>query len=310
MLDAFKQDFWLLSREKRGYFAWAEKDRYRLHGLFPRHHHRFCPCCDGEPDARAFVEDIFTNGFGLHPLLDTVFAAFARAEARFSLRFVPQRSHEERLTGSLVSEIEAAIHLASGHFRRQGEERYHEARDVDFIYYDLSRGGRLEKRTGADLGLILHVDLPDWPPLTRYAAFQAKKSDGSAQIDAYQFDTLRSQFGEAAAYLFYDMGFSTLAPPIVIEASQLEQARKEKGSGSFSVAGDRIFSGLPLSLWLFARLARERTGASVTSFRAAMDAFVHPQQQIEFTSGRVAVLSVGRRLELTRDVEAGLRIDV
>jgi hypothetical protein len=310
MLDAFKEDFWLISRENRGYYAWAEKDRYHLHKFFHRHHHRFWPCCDGEIDARVFIEDIFTNGFGLHPLLDTVFAAFARAESRFSLRFVPQRSHEERLTGSLVSEIEAAIHLASGHFRRQAEERYREARDVDFIYYDLSRGGRLEKRTGADLGLILHVDLPDWPPLTRYAAFQAKKLDGSAQIDSHQYDTLVSQFSDAAAYLFYDMGFSTLAPPIVIEASDLESSRKEKPSASFSLPGDRVFGGLPLSLWLFSRLAREETGASASSFRAAMDAFVHHQQQVEFTGGRVAVLSVGRRLRLTRDIEAGLRIDV
>jgi hypothetical protein len=295
MLDAFKEDFWLLSRENRGYYAWAEKDRYRLHKFFHRHH-GFCRFCEGELDARLLVEDIFTNGFGLHSLLDTVFASFARAESRFSLRFVPQRSHEERLTGSLVSEIEAAIHLASGHFRRQAEERYHEARDVDFIYYDLSRGGRIERRTGADLGLILHVDLPDWPPVTRYAAFQVKKLDGSAHIDAHQYDTLISQFSDAAAYLFYDMDFSTLAPPIVIEASDMGNSRKEKPTASFSLPGEQVYGGLPLSLWLFSRLAREQTGVSVRSFRAAMDAFVRREQQVEFTGGRVAVLSVGRRL--------------
>jgi hypothetical protein len=304
MLDAFKEDFWLLSRENRGYYAWAEKDRHRLYRFAHRHRHKCCPCCDGDLDARMLVEDILSNGLGLHPLLDTVFAAFARAESRFSLRFVPQRSHEERLTGSLVSEIEAAIHLASGRFRAQAEERYHEARDVDFIYYDLSH-------TGADLGFILHVDLPDWPPLTRYAAFQAKKLDGSAQIDRRQYDTFISQFSEAAAYLFYDMSLSTLAPPIVLAASDLEYPSKEqKAAASFSVPGDRVFNGLPLSLWLFSRLAREQTGASVRSFRAAMDAFVQRQQQVEFTGGRVAVLSVGRRLRLTRDIEAGLRIEV
>jgi hypothetical protein len=307
MLDAFKEDFWLLSRENRGYYAWAEKERYRLH-KFSHRHHRFCPCCDGDVDARLLVEDIFTNGLGLHPLLDTVFVSFAREESRFSMRFVPQRSHEERLTGSLVSEIEAAIHLASGHFRRQAEERYRETREVDFIYYDLSRGGRLEKRTGADLGLILHVDLPDWPPITRYAAFQAKKLDGAAQIDTHQYDTLRKQFAEAAAYLFYDMGFSTLAPPIVLEASDIENSRNEhKVAASFSLPSERVFNGLPLSLWLFSRLAREQIGISVRSFRAALDAFI---PQVEFSGGRVAVLSVGRRLRLTRDIEAGLRIDV
>ena len=50
-----------------------------------------------------------SEGLGTHPLLDIVFAAVARAESRFSLRFVPQRSHEERLTGNLISEIEATF---------------------------------------------------------------------------------------------------------------------------------------------------------------------------------------------------------
>lgn len=309
MLDSFKEDFWQLSRENRGYYAWAEKESYRLH-KFARRHHRCCPFCDGDFDSRKLVEDVLTHGLGLHPLLDTIFASFARAEARFSLRFVPQRSHEERLTGSLVSEIEAAIHLASSHFRRQAKDRYGEARDVDFIYYDLSRGGRLEKRTGADLGVILHIDLPDWPPLTRYAAFQAKKLDGSAQVDSQQYDTLLSQFSDAAAYLFYDMGMSTLAPPMVVEATSLEASRNEnKPAASFSLSDKKVFDGLPLSLWLFSRLARNQTGGSAGSFRAAMDAFIQRQQR-DFSGGRVAVLSVGRRLRLTRDEETGLNIDI
>ena len=35
--------------------------------------------------------------------------------------------------------------------------------EVDFFYFDLSRGGKVEKDTGADLGFIIVIDLPDYP---------------------------------------------------------------------------------------------------------------------------------------------------
>lgn len=146
--------------------------------------------------------------------------------------------------------------------------------------------------------------------MTRYAAFQAKKFDGSTQIDARQYDTLTEQFGDAGAYLFYDMDFSTLAPPIVIEADDLAHARKEKSTASFSLPRDRVFGGLPLSLWFVSRLVREQTGVSMASLKAAMDAFVEPAGQTEYSAGRMAILSVGRPLRLTRHAEAGLVIEV
>ncbi len=256
------------------------------------------------------VTEILEDGPGIHPLLDLAFAAIARAEIRLSMRFIPQRSHEERLTSSLVSEIEAAIHLASTPFRKQALERYSDERTIDFISYDLSQGGRIEKITGADLGLILHIDLPDFPKLVRFAAFQAKKIDGSAQIDKAQFESLRSAFPQACAYLFYDINFNTLAPPLVMDAEQFDHGSKsDPKTRTFSVSADHVFNGLPLSLWMFSRLAREEAGEAAADFASAMRHFTNSNIR-EVMGGRLAVLSVGRNLRLTRDIEAGVRIEV
>lgn len=310
MIPAFKEDHWLISRENRGYYAWAQRETWRLY-KHTRRHHRHCPCCDGDGDARSLVSEIFESGLGLHPMLDLAFAAVARAEIRLGMRFIPQRSHEERLTGSLVSEIEAAIHLASGPFRQQALERYKDDRTIDFIYYDLSQGGRIEKHTGADLGIILHIDLPDFPRVVRFAALQAKKLDGTAQLDKAQFQTLRAAFPESSAYLFYDTDFKTLAPPLVLAAERFQQASEEDArTRTFAVSADTAFDGLPLSLWLFSQLAREQAGESVADFASAMRRFTRPNNERELFGGRLAVLSVGRSLRLTRDIEAGLRIEV
>ena len=194
MLPAFKEDHWLISRENRGYYKWVGAMPFHLerHNYLRRLYNR--PFLEGDFDARSVVRELFERGLGLHPMLDIAFAAVARAEIRLSMRFIPQGSHEERLTGSLVSEIEAAIHLASGPFRKQALERYNHERTIDFIYYDLSQGGRIEKHTGADLGIILHIDLPDFPRVIRFAAFQAKKLNRSAQLEKAQFNSLLSAF--------------------------------------------------------------------------------------------------------------------
>ena len=308
MLQQFKEDFWAVSRENRGYYSWAQRERWALSRATRRKRHH-CMGCD-DPDARELVDSIFEDGLGLHPLLDPVFAAFARAEARFLLRFVPQRSHEERLTGNLVSEIEAALFLTRPTFAELSKERYGEPREVDFIYYDLSRGGTIEKETGADLGFILHIDLPDWPRITRYAAFQAKKIDGTSQLPKKQFQTLHNEFGDAAAYLFYDMGMQTLMPPMVLSAAALmDRCKNEKDTDSFSVPLDTVDDGLPLSLWLFSRLATEQAGTAASSFDSAFQTFTRRlERQRIFGNGRLAILSVGRPLQITRNQEVGLNI--
>lgn len=309
MLQNFREDFWTLAREQRGYYSWARREQEALSRAAWRKR-RHCPFCCDALDVRELVDSIFEDGLGLHPLLDPVFAAVARAETRFLLRFIPQRSHEERLTGNLVSEVEAALFLARPTFAELSRGRYGEAKEVDFIYYDLSRGGTIETETGADLGFILHIDLPDWPRVIRYAAFQAKKVDGSSQLPKEQFLTLQKEFGEAAAYLFYDMDMQTLLPPMVLSASDLQsRCKSAKDTDSFSVPLDAVDDGLPLSLWLFSRLAVEQAGAVASSFDSAFQTFTRRlERQRQFSNGRLAILSVGRPLRITRNQEIGLNI--
>lgn len=306
MFESFKADFWALAREQKGYYSWAQRERWNLSRAI-RRSRKHCPCCD-DSEAHELVESLFNDGLGVHPLLDCVFEALARAESRLSLRFIPQRSHEERLTGNLVSELEAALFLVRPLFAELSRERYGEALSVDFLHYDLSRGGAIEKMTGGDLAVVLSVDLPDLPHLIRYAAFQVKKINGSTSIPKEQFNTLLEKFKESAAYLFYDMSTQTLLPPMVLEASRLKtKAEKDEDTKSFSVSLEEIDDGLPLSLWLLTRLAKGQAGTSAHTFTSAIQHFTQQQQQ---QAGRLAVLTIGRPMNIRLNQDGGLDVSL
>lgn len=311
MLSQFKQDFWLLSREAKGYYSWADKERWRLHQAIRRNWRR-CGMCDDIEDSRQLVDVLFEEGLGLHPLLDIAFEAFARAEVRLTLRFIPQRSNEERLTGHLISELEAAIHMVADSFAAKALERYGEAKQIDFAYYDLSQGGHVEKETGGDLGLILSVDLPDRPKLVSYAAIQAKRLSGSTSLDKRQYDTLTRNFKEGAAYLFYDCEFNTLAPPMIFSASALTNRRNAKDeTASFATDQSHVFrEAIPLSLWLVTQLGTGKSGTTTRDFSNAFGVFRQQQRQCNERQeiSRLAMISIGRPFNISRDIEAGLRI--
>lgn len=267
--------------------------------------------CDEDPNPSELVQSLFEDGLGLHPLLDIAFQAFARAEARLGLRFVPQRSHEERLTGHLISELEAAISMVADSFSAAAAVRYEEPQYIDFVYSDLSRGGHFEKATGGDFGLILVIDLPDRPKLVRYAAIQAKRLQGSTSLDKKQFDTLTNVFGEASTYLFYDCDFNTLGPPMVMRASHLDSHRNSKeDTDSFAVDQNYVFGqGLPLSLWLLTELGAARDGAAADDFESAMNRIMECRNRNqEYPLSRLAIVSIGGKLSVTPDIERGLRI--
>ena len=260
-----------------------------------------------EPDPQQLVDQLFGEGLGGNPLLDCVFEGLARAESRFALRFVPQRSHEERLTGALLSEMEAGLFLVRDTFQSLSLQRYRKALEVDFLHYDLSRGGKLERETGGDLAIILSVDLPDMPRQLRYAAFQAKKVDGSASIPKEQYQTLSSQFGDAAAYLFYDMNSQTALPPMVVAASAIKrQVDADPKTSSCTISQGDVEDGLPLSLWLLTRVAKGEVGTSARSFHEAMNRFSDGPVR----RGRLAVLSIGRPIVLQTNNDNGLVVDL
>lgn len=262
---------------------------------------------DDSHDPQQLVNQLFSDGLGGNPMFDCVFEGLARAESRFSLRFVPQRSHEERLTGTLLSEIEAGLFLVRETFQSLSIQRYGKAFEVDFLHYDLSRGGKLEKETGGDLAVILSVDLPDMPKHLRYAAFQAKKIDGSASILKEQYQTLSTQFGEAAAYLFYDMNSRTALPPMVLSASAMKrQVDADPTTNSCTISQSDVDNGLPLSLWLLTQVAKGEMGTEAHSFREAMNKF----SDGPIGSGRLAILSIGRPITLQTNNDNGLVVDL
>lgn len=306
MINSFKPDFWALARLQKGYYTWAKRERWNLARAL-RRSKRHCHCFD-DPEPQEMVDSLFNEGLGLHPLLDCVFAALARAESRFSLRFVPQRSHEERLTGSLVSELEAALFLIRPLFAELSQKRYGKQLDIDFFHYDLSQGGSIEKETGGDLAIILSVELPDQPHVIRYAAFQAKKIDRTSSIPKEQFNTLLDQFKENAAYLFYDMDTQTLLPPMVLPASHLKsKSEQDPITKSFTVNLDEVDDGLPLSLWLLTKMAKGKEGEEASSFKSAMRHFTSSNLQ---QNGRLAVLAIGKKLNVGFNHDGGLNISM
>jgi len=178
-------------------------------GRDPWFYHRFLD---------SFMWDNYRNSFGImmvryllnnqsafmSPLYHIMFRSFVSAEQKFITNYIPQNSHEERLTGHLVSELVNSLFILQDTFERLSQKIYEQKVPVEFYYADLSSNNR-EKDTGSDLGLIFHVNLPDSPETFRVAAIQAKKikKDGSATINLTQNDTLIKQYNERAYYMFY-----------------------------------------------------------------------------------------------------------
>jgi len=115
------------------------------------------------------TDDYFDN-----ELFQMLFKAFVYAEARFISNYIPQNSNEERLTGHLISEYSSALGVIQKAFHEKARQIYTEDLSLEFSYVDLSSYNR-EKITGADFGIMFHINLPDYPEEVRTAIFQAKK---------------------------------------------------------------------------------------------------------------------------------------
>lgn len=305
MNEHFRKDFWSLAREQKGYYSWAKRNFWCLYRAIGGSCRGRCPYIDN-PDPQQLVDQQFGEGLGGHPLLDCVFEGLARVESRFALRFIPQRSHEEPLTGALLSEIEACLFLMRDAFQSLSLQRYGKALGIDFLHYDLSRGGKMERDPGDDLAIILSIDRPDMPRQLRNAPFKAKKVNGSVSILKDQYQTLSTQFGYAGAYLFYDINSQTALPPMVVPASNLKaQVDADPKTSSSNISQRDVENGLPLSLWLLTRVVKGDVGTSARSFHKAMNKFSDgPMNQ-----GRMAVFSIGRPIALQTNNDNGLTLD-
>lgn len=240
-------------------------------------------------------------------------------------RFIPQRSHEERLTGNLVSEIDNSVFIIKDNFREISKKTYGAEKQIDFFYYDLSRGGKLEKQTGADLGFILVIDLPDYPFTVKSIILQAKKLNGSSQIDKSQYEIIYENGGNDSAYLFYDMDLRTSCCPFVLQADSYNMKQKykkciEKKASSFSITKEEIFSnGHPLSLFLISHLLTQNTGKEHSSFKSAFSFFrglsygeLSNRNDKVYGSfnGRLAIVSIGKNITYAVSNNEGLEIEI
>ena len=318
-IEAFKEDYFWMMRESSGYFPWLQGDSYKLLRHLRWYARNKCPMChDGYP-SRDLVRAITEIDVSENPLFDLVLKALIRAEVRLISRFIPQRSHEERLTGSLVSEMDSALFLVRSDFRETSIKLYSVEKDLSFFYVDLSRGGKIEKQTGADLGFVLVIDLPDFPFTVKTLILQAKKTQGaSVQIDRLQYETLAKYNAGESAYLFYDMDLARRCSPLVVKQDrhhikrQYEDCQKN-GNKSFSLTFDDMRSdGHPLSLFLVSNLVYDDSvGRRYSSFHDAYNAVCSLVYGRDNSfNGRLAILSVGRPIQISTLQNEGLDIQV
>ena len=308
MKNEFQNDFNWMLRESKGYFPWLGNNSYRvLKYLFFHIHHKFFPEFY-ERSSREVVRLITEEVVCENPLIDIFFKSLLRAEIRFISRYVPQRSNEERLTGNLVSEIDSSIFLVKEKFSTLSKEIYSEPKAIDFLYYDLSKGGKVEKLNGADLAFLLIIDLPDYPKIIKSIVLQAKKINGSVQIDKKQYETLRSHGENECSYLFYDMDMNSLTSPMILGFEDYDFKNKYKESSetktkSFSINYQDILDGLPLSMFLVFRLIDDSVGRKHYSVREALEYFGMLSREKDFAdgqpfNGRIGIASLGKNINI------------
>lgn len=187
------------------------------------------------PNFRHFFEQVLTNPSSYNPsCLWSLFWAVAKAEHEFMLRYIPYWSHEERLTGHLVSQLITRLEDFEPHWAALDRDQSSDKSHCRIHYMDTATARR-ESMTGADLGLIIQAQFPRQREFFKIARFQAKKADkgGNARIDLTQADTLikAKNFGYYLFYHYYDPQNWSL-PPTVQSASEfenhVEESRKSK----------------------------------------------------------------------------------
>ena len=130
-----------------------------------------------------------------------MFWALAKAEHEFAGRYVPFWSHEERLTGHLVSQVIERLEEYGAHWKALSHPN-RESRCR--IWYADTATARQERLSGSDLGVIVHAKFDEHEEYWKAAHFQAKKaySNGKAKIEIDQCRTLSEQ-ESLGYYLFY-----------------------------------------------------------------------------------------------------------
>ena len=152
---------------------------------------------------RLFIEGLLTAPTSYNPQpVWALFWALAKAEHYFLHKYVPYWSHEERLTGHLVSQLIERLEESGENWATLNEST--EPKSTCKIWYADTAAGRQEATTGADLGLIVQAKFRDQDEFFKVIRFQAKKVgvSGNARIDLDQVAALL-QRDHLGYYLFY-----------------------------------------------------------------------------------------------------------
>lgn len=165
------------------------------------------------------------------------------AQQRFSTLFAAQESHEERLTGHLLSEIFAAQEQVTDDIRATAEavmmtmgpglasivQMRLDEMNVEFVYGDLSIK-RQERLTGADFGLIVRKAAADGGHRYAPIRFQAKCVPTSGKANLLRKDNPKQQYEAlerscCGHYIYYAKNGAGYGPiiPLVQSASSLRE---------------------------------------------------------------------------------------
>ncbi|MBN2881728.1 hypothetical protein JXM83_06790 [Candidatus Woesearchaeota archaeon] len=273
---------------------------YRFH---PRLIHRFI-----SRNSLAYLRYLLKDESSFeNPLFFILFKAFVYAEIKFIVNYIPQNSHEERLTGHLISGIENSLAIVSDSFMQKAFQLYNSKVELNFHYADLSSNNR-ERITGADFGLIFHINLPDYPEKVNVAIIQSKKFNRHATIELNQLKDLSHFADEAAYYCFYDMNSQDCTSPLIQKANIISSIIEEDEESGMTkslkreIITERYNSGIPLSLFLIFEMLNP-SNDSIKSFSNIWDAkrFIDNRNK-EFQLSRVLTVSVGGVLNANQDL--------
>lgn len=310
--QAYSPEWTWLLRNRKGIYSWLLDADYLNLNLIDRYH-KFDFFLDDSPIAKDnAIRGLLQTPYLENGALDILLKALIRAETRLVSRFIPQQSNEERLTGHFVSEIGGAIDLARPEFKHHTVARYSQAYPLDFLYFDASKGGKLENSSGADFGLIVNIDLPDMPRRIKGFLFQAKRINGSTQIKLDQFTKLVETGKAAANYIFYDMNLKSALSPLAITCKNLEpftQALQEPEQRTTSIKQENIFPfARPFSLFLIENLYNDECGiAFETLGEASLEMQPYLRNQSQY-GNFLTVLSLGQAIGHEFDAEGQVTI--
>lgn len=209
-----------------------------------------------------FVKDYIESIFKSHKkneeaILVLLLRVLIAAEIRFASKYIPQNSHEERLTGHLLSESIFCLDLVKNDLIKICNKLFDTEFNLDFHYADVASNSN-EKISGADFGVILMANLPNSPQVIKAFKFQAKKAHPSATINIKQMESLISKGESGAFYLFYCMQDAKnikngCLSPLVLNAHRCKNQIKEdeRDQKTFTLNKDIIHKEtLPFSAFL------------------------------------------------------------